>query len=51
VSATYFIAKVTQLDQYVVTALDGKVVAGPFPSAKEAIAARSQLEREAAASS
>jgi hypothetical protein len=42
VSAQYFIAKVTQLDQYVVL-LANKVVAGPFPTAAEAVKARDKL--------
>jgi hypothetical protein len=41
-SAHYFIAQTVQANQYVVL-LENKVVAGPFPSAKEAIAALEAL--------
>jgi hypothetical protein len=47
VSAQYFIAKVTQLDQYVVL-MGNKVVAGPFATAQEAIRAREELIKSAA---
>lgn len=41
-TAQYFIAKVTQLDQYVV--LQGStVVSGPFGTAAEAVKAREKL--------
>jgi hypothetical protein len=41
-SAQYIIAKVTQLDQYVVL-LANKVIAGPFSTAAEAVKARDAL--------
>jgi hypothetical protein len=41
-SSQYFIAKVTQLDQYVVL-LGSTVVAGPFATAAEAVKAREKL--------
>jgi hypothetical protein len=45
-SAQYFIAKVTQLDQYVVL-LGSTVVAGPFGTVAEAVKARDGLLLEA----
>jgi hypothetical protein len=42
VSTQYFIAKVTQLDQYVVL-LGSTVVRGPFSTAAEAVKAREAL--------
>jgi hypothetical protein len=42
VSAQYFIAKNVQADSYVVL-VGNKVVAGPFPSAAEAVKARDGL--------
>jgi hypothetical protein len=40
--AAYYIAKVTQLNQYVVL-LGSAVVAGPFATAAEAVKARDEL--------